>query len=99
MTSDIKDLSLILDSKVPILVIESHEEPRVLEMITGLAVTRALPMLVWSITEGLNRLGFGETAEQGDAFRRAGRLQVQHLRHRSLPQLAAPVLEQIVPYR
>lgn len=64
MSNDLKDLSLILDSKVPIVVIESHEEPRVLEMITGLAVNRALPMFVWSITEGLNRLGFGERAEQ-----------------------------------
>ena len=70
MSRDLNDLSLLVDSKVPILVIESHEEPRVLEMITGLAVKRTLPLFTWSITEGLNRLGFGaepETVDTPDA--------------------------------
>ncbi|MDG2072769.1 MAG: ATPase, partial [Pseudomonadales bacterium] len=62
MTTDLNDLSFLLDSKVPILVIESFEEPRVLEMITRLAVNRTLPLFTWSATEGLNRLGFGERA-------------------------------------
>ena len=72
MSSDLKDLGLILDSKVPILVVESFEEPRVIEMLTGLAVQRALPFYVWSITEGLNLLGFGsrpEEVEKPDATR------------------------------
>ena len=66
MSSDLKDLGLLLDSKVPILVIESFEEPRVLEMITRLAVKRALPLYAWSITEGLNRLGFGNRLSPAD---------------------------------
>ncbi len=64
MSADLNDLGLLLDSKVPILVIESFEEPRVLEMISGLAVNRSLPLYVWSVTEGLNRLGFGAKPEQ-----------------------------------
>ena len=60
---------------MPILVIESYEEPRVLEMLTGLAVTRTLPLLVWSITEGLNRLGFGEKPEEGDQLDECGVLE------------------------
>ena len=70
MSNDLHDLSLLIDSKVPILVIESFEEPRVLEMITGLAITRTLPLFTWSVTEGLNRLGFGaepESVESTDA--------------------------------
>ena len=67
MSNDLNDLALILDSKVPILVIESFEEPRVLEMITGLAVHRTLPLFTWSMTEGLNRLGFGERPESGES--------------------------------
>jgi SpoVK/Ycf46/Vps4 family AAA+-type ATPase len=59
VSSDLNDLSLLLDSKVSLLVIESFEEPRVLEMVTRLAVKRALPFYTWSVTEGLNRLGFG----------------------------------------
>jgi SpoVK/Ycf46/Vps4 family AAA+-type ATPase len=61
VTTDLNDLGLLLDSKVPLLVIESYEEPRVLEMITRLAVNRASPLFTWSATEGLNRLGFGES--------------------------------------
>ena len=60
MSTDLNDLGLLLDGGVPILVIESYEEPRVLEMITRLAVKRTLPLYVWSCTEGLNRLGFGD---------------------------------------
>lgn len=60
MNADLKDLGLLLDSRVPILVIESCEEPRVLEMITRLAVSRATPLYTWSATEGLCRLGFGD---------------------------------------
>lgn len=67
MSTDLNDLGLLLDSKVPILVIESSEEPRVLEMITGLAVQRTLPYFTWSITEGLNRLGFGAEPESIDS--------------------------------
>ena len=66
MSNDLNALSLLLDSKVPILVIESFEEPRVIEMITGLAVHCTLPLSTWSITEGLNRLGFGEKPETMD---------------------------------
>ena len=66
MTTDLNDLSLLLDSEVPILAIESFEEPRVLEMITRLAVNRALPLFTWSATEGLNRLGFGERVKDNE---------------------------------
>ncbi len=67
--NDLNDLGLLLDSKVPILVIESYEEPRVLEMITRLAVHRASPLFTWSATEGLNRLGFGGDAGDSDESR------------------------------
>ncbi|MEM7364495.1 MAG: AAA family ATPase [Pseudomonadota bacterium] len=65
MSNDLGDLSMLLDSKVPILAIESYEEPRVLEMITRLAVSRGSPLYTWSVTEGLCRLGFGNEPEQG----------------------------------
>lgn len=42
MSNGLKDLGLINDSKVPLLVIEPYEEPRVVGKITGLAVQRAL---------------------------------------------------------
>ncbi|WP_439887344.1 AAA family ATPase [Pseudomonas sp. MBLB4123] len=66
MKNDIHDLGLVLDSKVKLILIESWDEPRVLETLTGLAVKRGLGLHTWSVTEGLQRLGFGgETLGEG----------------------------------
>ncbi len=59
MKNDIHDLGLVLDSKVKLVLIESWDEVRVLETLTGLAVKRGLGLHTWSVTEGLQRLGFG----------------------------------------
>ncbi|MDP3814787.1 AAA family ATPase [Pseudomonas sp.] len=65
MKNDIHDLGLVLDSKAKLILIESWDEARVLETLTGLAVKRGLGLQMWSVTEGLQRLGFG--SEAGDA--------------------------------
>ena len=65
MKNDIHDLGLVLDSKVKLILIESWDESRVLETLTGLAVKRGLGLYSWAITEGLQRLGFGSNPEQG----------------------------------
>lgn len=65
MKNDIHDLGLVLDSKAKLILIESWDEARVLETLTGLAVKRGLGLQMWSVTEGLQRLGFG--GESGDA--------------------------------
>ncbi|WP_315808735.1 MULTISPECIES: AAA family ATPase [Pseudomonas] len=68
MQNDIHDLGLVLDSRVKLIVIESWDEPRVLETLTGLAVRRGLNLQFWSATEGLQRLGFGgEPQGEGDS--------------------------------
>lgn len=59
MKNDIHDLSLVLDSKVKLIVIESWDEQRVLETLTSLAVKRGMSLFTWSVTEGVQRLGFG----------------------------------------
>lgn len=66
MNSDIHDLGLVLDSRVKLIVIESWDEGRVLEVLTGLAVKRGLGLFTWSITEGLQALGFGGPAVNGE---------------------------------
>lgn len=58
MKNDIHDLGLVLDSKTKLVLIESWDEARVLETLTSLAVRRGLGLQVWSVTEGLQRLGF-----------------------------------------
>ncbi len=58
MKNDIHDLGLVLDSKTKLVLIESWDEPRVLETLTSLAVRRSLGLQVWSVTEGLQRVGY-----------------------------------------
>ena len=95
MSTDLKDLGLLLDSKVPVLVIESFEEPRVLEMITRLAVKRASPLYAWSITEGLNRLGFGSRPKPDEASQDAKAV-LEHIKQADEPGIY--VLCDIHPY-
>ena len=63
--SDFRDLQLLIRSHVPLLVVETHDENRARELLTRLAIKEALPLFVWSVTDGLQRLGFAElpTAE------------------------------------
>lgn len=63
---DINDLSLIIDSNIPIVVLETHDEKRALELLTQVAMKKRLGFHCWSITEGLNRIGFGGAAKEND---------------------------------
>ena len=46
---DVRDLGLILDSGVPLVVIETHEEQRVLELVTRLAIARDCKLMSYKI--------------------------------------------------
>lgn len=54
------DLELILRSRTPIVVIESQDEARMLELLLSIAMRRAsdsyMPLFRWTITDGLQRL-------------------------------------------
>jgi SpoVK/Ycf46/Vps4 family AAA+-type ATPase len=66
--NDIHDLGLVLDSRVRLIVIESWDEQRVLETLSALAIRRGLGLYLWSVTEGVQRLGFGgEPLGEGDS--------------------------------
>jgi SpoVK/Ycf46/Vps4 family AAA+-type ATPase len=56
MMPDLHDLEILLRSDTPIVLIESIEEPRVVELFAGLAVRLAEPAFRWSVTEGLRRI-------------------------------------------
>jgi SpoVK/Ycf46/Vps4 family AAA+-type ATPase len=57
---NIHDLGLMLDRNVPLILIESWDEARVLDLLTRLAIQRGLAIQHWTFTDGLRRLGFGE---------------------------------------
>jgi SpoVK/Ycf46/Vps4 family AAA+-type ATPase len=60
--NDIHDLSLVLESKVKLILIESWDEPRVLETLTGLAMKKGYCLQLWTVTEGLRGLGLSVSA-------------------------------------
>jgi len=86
MRNDIRDLALVLESRLRLVVIESWDERRVLETLTGLAVTRAAGLYLWSVTEGLRHLVFGgEALDEGES--RAAEAALKRVRHDPLPNL------------
>lgn len=66
MKNDVHDLSLLLDSRVKLIITESWEEQRVLETVAALAVKRARTWYTWDHVEGLQRLGFGAEIDDAD---------------------------------
>ena len=50
-----KDFNALLDARFPILVCETHEEPRLLARITPICTTRDIPLFIWSHADGLKR--------------------------------------------
>ena len=64
---DLHDLELVLLSRNPILVIESLEEPRVVQLFARLGLRLGHPIFQWSVTEGLKRLEMDFAAQRHNA--------------------------------
>ncbi len=56
--SDHRDLELVIKSHIPLVIAETKEERRVINMLTDLGFRLGLPLYKWSVTEGLSRLEF-----------------------------------------
>jgi len=69
--NDRRDLELVLDSGTPLVVIETTDEGRVLDLLTTLALARTAntyrPLFRWSITDGLQRLDLALEAQRHNA--------------------------------
>ncbi|WP_426416249.1 AAA family ATPase [Aestuariirhabdus sp. LZHN29] len=63
MQAEVRDLEVILETGVSLLVVESPDEPRVLQLMTRLALARSTPLYCWSVADGLRSLGFGERVD------------------------------------
>ncbi|SEA21421.1 AAA family ATPase [Alkalimonas amylolytica] len=57
------DLKVLLQARSPLIVIESYEELRALQLIRRLAVNLFRPLFQWSCTEGLRRLDVPSDAQ------------------------------------
>ena len=60
--NDLHDLTLILKSRFPIVVIETHEEPRAQKLLERIANLEQWPLWTWSVTQGLKRFLVSESA-------------------------------------
>lgn len=69
--SDRRDLELVLDSGTPLVVIETTDETRLLDLLKEIAVARPAstyrPLFRWSITDGLQRLDLELEAQRHNA--------------------------------
>ncbi|NIO42979.1 MAG: ATPase, partial [Burkholderiales bacterium] len=64
---DIHDLELTIKSHVPLIVIESQEESRVVDMCKRLVNRLGKPLYQWTVTEGLQRLESGYRPQKHNA--------------------------------
>jgi SpoVK/Ycf46/Vps4 family AAA+-type ATPase len=56
MQTGINDLEVLVRSRVPIILVETGDEPRALEVFQRLALRIGQPVMRWSVTTGLQRL-------------------------------------------
>lgn len=56
---DVDEIKLLLDSRIPLLVIETYEEKKALDVLLKVANKHGKDLHRWSITDGLARLNFG----------------------------------------
>ncbi|MEE2871185.1 MAG: AAA family ATPase, partial [Pseudomonadota bacterium] len=62
--SDLNDLRMLLDSRYPIVVIETWEELRALDLIRRLGMKEGRPVFAWNAVDGLRRLEFDDVPSQ-----------------------------------
>ncbi len=72
---DQHDLRMMLQSQTAIILVESHEESRIIDMFVALSTETRQPVLKWTITEGLQR------AEKGFLPQRLAMTPLEVLKH------------------
>jgi len=92
---DNNDLKLILRSNVALVVIETWDEPRALAMVQSLFKERGVPAWKWSVTEGMEPLGFGIKPSDDEARKKPTEV-LEHIKQHRFA--SAFVLCDIHPY-
>jgi hypothetical protein len=100
--NDLHDLTLILQSRFPLVVVETHEEPRVLALLEQAANLEDRALFVWSIADGLRRSNNSQPITQTYEFLYALR-HIDKTSHNGLyvlldahPYLAEPVNARLI---
>jgi len=56
---DVHDLGVILDCRIPLIVLESHEERKAIDLFIRVGRKREKPVFQWTLTDGLQKVSFG----------------------------------------
>jgi AAA+ superfamily predicted ATPase len=81
---NLKDLELLLRSSVPIIVIESHEEARLLELFNRIIKNIPKSLYYWTVTEGLKRLDVDMPAQRHNSKPKELLNQIKMTSHESI---------------
>jgi SpoVK/Ycf46/Vps4 family AAA+-type ATPase len=66
---DVNELKILLDSRIPLVVIETFEEKKALDVLMQVANQQGRDLYRWSITEGITRMNFGlQLVAKGSEF-------------------------------
>ena len=84
---EVKDLRLLIDSRYPVIVIETWEERRALDLLTRIGMAESRPVFSWTVTEGLNRVEFSDAPAFTDTSEPEQVL--QHIRKAKQPGIYA----------
>ena len=61
--NDLHDLELLLHSRIPLILIETRDEKRVTQLFASLAIRLAMPVLSWSVINGLQRIDYAAVSQ------------------------------------
>jgi SpoVK/Ycf46/Vps4 family AAA+-type ATPase len=85
---DAHDLGLVIAAGVSIVVLETYDEPRAIDLLMRVARQRDTALHQWTITEGLKRAGFGLQVEEPNKYADPGVL-LDQLKKRAEPGIYA----------
>jgi SpoVK/Ycf46/Vps4 family AAA+-type ATPase len=80
--NDLHDLKALIDSKIPVILVETTEELRTIDLFRRLATDLKRPVLKWTATTGMRPLGSAETPLAGkteDASKPFDRIRGTHV--------------------
>ena len=85
---DAHDLNLVIKAGIPLVALETWDEPRAIDLLLRLARKRDSSLFQWSVTEGLKRAGFGLQIE-AEAKHSEPEAILDYLKHRAEPGIYA----------
>ena len=56
MQTDFNELKVLLQSRIPILSVETHDEPGVVALFEAMSKDRQQPLFKWTVLDGFRRL-------------------------------------------